>query len=103
MGSAEFINIDLQTERILKQLDGSGEDVIAAFFESLKRIHSFKNLDDLRRDHGLRWEKLEGKYLPGTKTPLYSYRITRNWRAICVLNQGPVVEIVVVTDHDSAY
>jgi len=103
MGAAEYINIDLQIARVLNQLQGGGPDVLAAFFKALKKIHSYKGMDELRRDHGLNWEKLDGKFLPGTKDALYSFRITGNWRALCVLRSGPVIEVVAATDHDSAY
>ena len=103
MGSASFIVIDLQTDRILKQLKDGGPEVAAAFFQSLKKIHSFTSLAQLNQDHGLRWEKLEDKVFPGTKMPVYSYRITGNWRALCALHKGPVIEIVAVFNHDSAY
>ena len=103
MGKAAFIAIDLQIDRIKRNLSDSGPDVPSAFFASLEKIHSFKSMEELRQDHGLRWEKLEGKTFPGTRDPLYSFRITGNWRALCRLHTGPVIEIVVVSDHDGAY
>jgi plasmid maintenance system killer protein len=103
MGKAEFIDIILQIERIKKNLSGSAPEVPRAFYEALNRIHGIKSMDDLKKDHGLRWEKLENKFFPGTRDPLYSFRITDNWRAICRLHTGPVIEIVMVSDHDGAY
>lgn len=103
MGPVNFIEIDLQPDRILKQLKGGGPEVAAAFFQSLKKIHTFTNLVQLNQDHGLRWEKLEGKVFPGTRMPVYSFRITGDWRALCSLHSGPVIEVVAVSDHDGAY
>lgn len=98
-----LIEIELQQDRILKQLKAGGPEVAAAFFQSLKRIHSFTTMAQLSQDHGLRWEKLVGKTFPGTKIPVYTYRITGDWRAICKLRTGPVIEIVAVLDHDDSY
>jgi hypothetical protein len=102
MGKSQFIDIKFDHNRILSDLAGSEQDVKGAFFDSLKKIHAMKSMDELPRS-GLRWEKLEGRAFPGTKNPIYSYRITKNWRAICLLHSGPIIEILWVCDHDDSY
>ncbi len=102
MGKSEFIDINLDVASILKDLDGSDQEVQTAFYESLEKIHAMESMEDLSRG-GLRWEKLEGRFYPGTKKPLYSYRLNLNWRAVCLLHSGPVIEILWVADHDQAY
>jgi plasmid maintenance system killer protein len=87
---------------ILKDLANSDQDVKALFYGSLEKIHAMKSLEELSRG-GFRWEKLEGRFLPGTKKALYSYRLNRNWRVVCLLHPGPVIEILWVADHDKAY
>lgn len=99
----KLIEIELQQKRILKQLLAAGPEVTKAFFQSLKQIHSFTSMAQLSQDHGLRWEKLTGKTFPGTRIAVYTYRITGDWRALCKLHTGPVIEIVAVSDHDASY
>lgn len=102
MNKPNFIEVELDPAGILKDLEDGGEDVKAAFFGSLKKIHAMQAMEELGRG-GLRWEKLEGRLYPGTKQPLYSYRLNRNWRVVCLLKPGPIVEILWVADHDQAY
>ena len=102
MGKAEFIDIILDVTSILRDLEGSEQEVRALFFGSLEKIHAMKSLEELSKG-GFRWEKLEGRFFPRTKKPLYSYRLNRNWRVVCLLNPGPVIEILWVADHDKAY
>jgi len=102
MGKSKFIDVKFDIVAIKNDLVASDQDVRAAFYESLKKIHAMESMAELPKS-GLRWEKLEGRFLPGSKKAIYSYRITKNWRAICILHSGPVIEILWVADHDDAY
>jgi hypothetical protein len=104
MPPVKYIHVDLEPNRILKQVADGGQEVLAAFFRALAKIHSFSNMAELNQDQGLNWEKLVNKIDPGTKLPLYTFRITLKWRALCLLHPGPVIEIVAVTTaHDGTH
>lgn len=100
MTPVKYIHVELEPVSILEQLQEGGPEVVGAFFHALKKIHSCSSLVQLNKDHGLNWEKLEGKTFPGTKQAMYTFRITLKWRALCTLNPGPVIEVkAVTTDH----
>lgn len=103
MATKKFIDIHLDQDQIRKQLKGASQEVNTAFFGSLATIHSFTSMTQLAQHNGLNWEKLENKFYPGTKLPMYSFRITVSWRALCLLRTGPVIEIVGISNHDGAY
>ena len=105
MTPVKFIHVDLEPNQIKKQLEPGGPEVYAAFIEALIKIHSFSNMAQLAQDPGLNWEKLKGgKVFPGTKLPVYTFRITLKWRALCTLQTGPVIQVrAVTTEHDGTH
>ncbi|MEG3438134.1 hypothetical protein V0288_13480 [Pannus brasiliensis CCIBt3594] len=95
------ILLDLNNPIFQRDLfDLSKDEALSALktFQKISRI----TWEELYRDRGLKWEKINSKQ--GQKGEnLYSFRITRKCRAIAV-REGDYLRILSLhPDHDSAY
>jgi plasmid maintenance system killer protein len=81
-------------ERVLKQVGKAPDDVEDGFFDMIEKVQGM-TLDQIMADKGLNFEK----DLSRKKEKIWTLRINKNWRAICLLHTGPVIEILAVLDH----
>lgn len=81
-------------DRVLKQVQKAPSEVEDSFFDMIEKVQGM-TLDQIMADKGLNFEK----DLSRKKERIWTLRINRNWRAICLLHSGPVIEILAVLDH----
>ena len=98
--SASKIEIIYQQVRIEKQLRKADDEVPKAFADMVEKIQAM-DMVQLRQSKGLGWEKIPGRLHVGQQT--YSLRINSDWRALCVLQTGPQIEILFIAKHDASY
>lgn len=99
-------------DRIIIMLRPNAKDDLAGIQYGATRKAAFKafalirgmTLVQLRAHPGLAFEKLQNLADPGTGKDLWSFRITKKARALCVMEPGPTLVIVLIEpDHDKAY
>jgi mRNA-degrading endonuclease RelE of RelBE toxin-antitoxin system len=83
---------------VLKQVKKAPNEIREAFPDMVEKVQSM-TLDEVRKDMGLDFEKVLSR--PSEK--LFTLRINRNWRAICKLRTGPIIEIIAVADHTKTH
>lgn len=90
-----LVKVEYQN-RVWNQAKKGG--VGAEFLDMIEKVQDM-TLPQVMADKGLGFEKI----LSRPREKLWTLRIDRNWRAICKLNTGPVIEIVVVADHTKTH
>ena len=70
----------------------------AEFLDMVEKLQGM-TLQQVMADKGLAFEKV----LSRPKEKLWTLRINKNWRAICRLNTGPVIEIIAAADHTKTH
>lgn len=59
--------------------------------------------DQLYRDPGLKWEKINSVTPPAGFDAIYSLRISQSRRALAVRDGAALRTLLIATDHDAAY
>lgn len=83
---------------LVKQIQKAPGEVRDAFIDMIEKVQGM-TLEDAMADKGLSFEKVISR----KNEKLWTLRINRNWRAICLLHTGPVIEIIAVLDHTKAH
>jgi hypothetical protein len=81
-----------------KQVDHESDAVFDAFYDMVEKIQGM-TLEEVMRDKGLDFEKARGR----EAEKLWTCRITKSWRAVCLLKTGPIIEILMIWDPDEAH
>lgn len=83
---------------VLKMVQKAPPGVAPAFVEMIERVQ-LMTLDQVMADNGLDFEKV----LSRKSEKLWTLRVNRNWRAVCKLRTGPIIEILMVADHNNTH
>lgn len=81
-------------QQVQKAPAGVGDD----FRDLVKKVKDM-TLEEVMADKGLSFEK----DLSRKKEKIWTLRLNRNWRAICWLHTGPVIQILAVLDHTKTH
>lgn len=90
--------------RFNEEVMASELPVRSAVTKTVRLLHSFSDVSQLWKHHGLNFEKLHGYIDQETGEQLYSIRITQSARALTCLLNGPAIVLVSLhPDHDKTY
>lgn len=101
MGNSDRVLLDINATSLQDGLFRLTPKELSAVFKTLRKLRSM-NWADVYRDNGLKWEAILSR--TGTKGErLYSFRISRGFRAVAVREGAWLRLISLHPDHDSAY
>jgi hypothetical protein len=82
----------------LKLVEKAPEAVEEAFFGAVEKIQAM-TLEQVMADNGLDMEKDQGRRRAG----VWTFRLSRGWRALCLLRTGPVIEVFGIRNPTEAH
>jgi hypothetical protein len=86
------------TAAVLKQIGKAPEGVEDAFFDAVAKIQA-STWSQLVADQGLDLERDQSRKDAG----VWTFRINRGWRALCLVRTGPVIEVFGIRDPTAAH
>lgn len=99
LGDRASENVRVITKKSIGKEVGKAPDAIGdAFLDMIEKIQNM-TLEKVMADNGLNFEKDQSRKKEG----VWTLRITKGWRALCLLRTGPIIEIFGIKDPTSAH
>jgi hypothetical protein len=99
---APLVRIDLNDPVFQHNLLNLPKPERHSAMETLKKLRQM-TWNQVYRDHGLKWEKINNAILPAGVAALYSLRMTQSMRATGYRDGEFLRFLSVAADHDAAY
>lgn len=99
--SDDMVALDLNNPIFQRDLFGLEKSEQAALLGTLKKIRAM-TWKQIYSDSGLNWETIHSKSGPGGNK-LYSFRVSKSFRAVAYRDGAWLRILSLHTDHDSAY
>ena len=100
-GSAQKVRLDLNNPVFQEQLFGLEKANQNRILATLRRLHKM-SWSEVYQSSGLNWEKIHSRKGP-KGADLYSFRISRGFRAVAYREGSWMRLLSLHPDHDSAY
>ena len=98
-GEQAVKTVKVQSKKsVAKQVSKAPEAVGDAFVDMIEKIQGM-SLEQVMADNGLDFEKDQSRKKEG----VWTLRISKGWRALCLLRTGPVIEIFGIKDPTAAH
>lgn len=86
------------SKAVLKQVEKAPAEVEDAFFDMVEKVQGM-TIPEVMADNGLDFEKDKKR----KKVNGWTIRITRSWRALCLLRSGSIIDIYGIKNPTSAH
>lgn len=102
MGNDARVRLDLNAPPFLKKFLELPPDDLALVVKALRKLAGM-TWAEVYADHGLKWELIETVRRGANGERVYSFRITRSFRALARRDNDWLRFISLFPDHDAAY